>query len=287
MTPKKPKLVRTKAELDQALADGSRTVVMTMGALHQGHLDLVDRATQTGGQVIVTLFVNPLQFGPEEDFDSYPRTIEADLAELAASGVTLVYAPAEQDMYPDGKPQVTIRAGSMGQDFEGAARPGHFDGVLTVVHKMLQRTGAMTAVFGQKDAQQLALVKRMVADLDLGVQVLSVPTRREADGLAMSSRNSQLDPIERQIALALPRAIEAGVAAAVNHQPVTAIRAAARRGLGTLRSDTTLDYLEVVHPDTFTPFSDHDSGPALVIGALRIGQTRLIDNAPIWVDPGD
>ncbi|MDR0626165.1 MAG: pantoate--beta-alanine ligase, partial [Bifidobacteriaceae bacterium] len=213
-----PSVARTWDELRRCLEPGPHWVVMTMGALHAGHLDLVraaiDRRRQSGGQVIVTVFVNPLQFGPAEDFDRYPRTLAADLAALAGLGVDMVYAPSAADMYPAGEPQVVIDPGPLGSVFEGAIRPGHFRGVATVVHKLATRTGASAAFFGRKDAQQLAVVRQMVADLDLGWEVIAVPTRREADGLAMSSRNRYLSAAGREAALALPRALAAGEQAA-------------------------------------------------------------------------
>jgi len=256
---------------------------MTMGALHQGHLDLVDRAVAHGGQIVVTIFVNPLQFGQGEDFESYPRGLEADLAALQGRGVAVVYAPSVADIYPRGKPDITVAAGQLGQVFEGACRPGHFDGVLTVVHKLLLRTGATTAVFGQKDAQQLALIRRLVTDLDLPVQVLAVPTRRDPDGLAMSSRNQRLDAQARAKALVLPRALAAGAAEAAKSAVASAIRQAAWRILGAALPDLVVDYLEVVEPDSFAWLQDSYQGPGLIIGALRVGDTRLIDNAPITV----
>jgi len=277
-----PTLARSWADLNRALSPGPRTVVMTMGALHQGHLDLVDHAARLDGQVVVTIFVNPLQFGQGEDYETYPRDLGSDLAALRGRGVKVVYAPSTADLYPQGKPTVSVSAGPLGQIFEGAARPGHFDGVLTVVAKLLRRTAATTAVFGEKDAQQLALVRRMVADLDLEVQVVAVPTRRDQDGLATSSRNQGLDGVARAAALALPRALTAGVAAA-QPGPASAIRQAARDSLQSFQAGAELDYLEVVEPSGFEVITDAYRGPALIIGALRVGQTRLIDNAPIVV----
>lgn len=276
-------LVQTWAELNQVLPAGPRTVVMTMGALHQGHLDLVDQAAQLGQPVVVTIFVNPLQFGPTEDFQSYPRNLQADLAVLEGRGVSAVYAPAAADMYPQGQPDVSIKAGPAGRVFEGAARPGHFDGVLTVVLKLLQRTAATTAIFGQKDAQQLALIQRMVSDLDLGVQIQAVPTRRDLDGLALSSRNQRLSPAARQVALVLPRALEAGASAAWAGQTLGAIRLAAHQVVNQAPAGFELDYLEVVEPSGFTVPQAAYQGPALLIGAAIVDSVRLIDNWPIGV----
>lgn len=194
-------------------AAGRRAVVMTMGALHEGHATLVRTAReQVGpeGHVVVTVFVNPLQFGANEDLDRYPRTLDADLALAEEAGADAVFAPAVDEVYPGGDPQVRISAGPMGERLEGATRPGHFDGMLTVVAKLLHLTRPDLAFFGQKDAQQLALIRRMVTDLNFPVEVVGVPTVREEDGLALSSRNRYLSPVERRVALALSRALFAG-----------------------------------------------------------------------------
>ncbi|MCL2802655.1 MAG: pantoate--beta-alanine ligase [Micrococcales bacterium] len=281
MAGSEPLLAQTQAELDQALGSSRRTVVMTMGALHQGHLDLVDRAAQLGGQLVVTIFVNPLQFGSGEDFETYPRPLAADLAALKGRGVAVVFAPTVAEMYPRGQVAVSVSTGRLGQVFEGAARPTHFDGAMTVVLKLLQRTRASTAIFGQKDAQQLALIRQMVADLDLGVKIVAVPTRREADGLAMSSRNRYLDPAQRLNALALPRALAAGVEAAGRGEAAPAVLQAARQRLGPMGQGMALDYLELVEPAGFEKVDATYGGPGLIIAALKLGQTRLIDNAPI------
>lgn len=192
-------------------AENSRTaVVMTMGALHEGHATLVRTAREyvgPDGFVVVTVFVNPLQFGAGEDLDRYPRTLEADLATAEAAGADTVFAPAVDEVYPGGEPQVRISAGPMGERLEGASRPGHFDGMLTVVAKLLHLTRPDLALFGQKDAQQLALIRRMARDLNFPVEIVGVPTVREADGLALSSRNRYLSGGERRTALALSRAL--------------------------------------------------------------------------------
>ncbi|WP_461030984.1 pantoate--beta-alanine ligase, partial [Streptomyces sparsus] len=189
---------------------GRRAVVMTMGALHEGHAALVRSARKrvgADGHVVVTVFVNPLQFGAGEDLDRYPRTLDADLELAAAAGADTVFAPSVEEVYPGGEPQVRITAGPMGERYEGAARPGHFDGMLTVVAKLLHLTAPDLAFFGEKDAQQLALITRMVRDLNFPVEVVGVPTVREEDGLALSSRNRYLSPAERRIALGLSRAL--------------------------------------------------------------------------------
>ncbi|WP_418958387.1 pantoate--beta-alanine ligase [Streptomyces tritici] len=189
---------------------GRTAVVMTMGALHEGHATLVRTARAhvgKDGYVLVTVFVNPLQFGAGEDLDRYPRTLDADLKVAEEAGADAVFAPSADEVYPGGQPQVRITAGPMGELLEGASRPGHFDGMLTVVAKLLNLTRPDAAFFGQKDAQQLALIRRMVRDLNFPVEVVGVPTVREADGLALSSRNRYLSPAERRTALALSRAL--------------------------------------------------------------------------------
>lgn len=206
-------LLDTSEELQKLPRTGRRAVVMTMGALHEGHATLVRTARELAGpagQVVVTVFVNPLQFGAGEDLDRYPRTLDADLRIAREAGADAVFAPAVDEVYPGGDPQVRISAGPMGERLEGSTRPGHFDGMLTVVAKLLHLTRPDLALFGQKDAQQLALIRRMVTDLNFPVEVVGVPTVREEDGLALSSRNRYLSPAERRTALALSRALFAG-----------------------------------------------------------------------------
>ncbi|MGW6461723.1 pantoate--beta-alanine ligase, partial [Streptomyces sp. NPDC055078] len=196
--------------LDRCAVPGRTAVVMTMGALHDGHAALVRAARErvgSAGFVVVTVFVNPLQFGAGEDLERYPRTLDADLAIAARAGADIVFAPAADAIYPDGQPQVRISAGPMGERLEGAFRPGHFDGMLTVVAKLLHLTRPDIAFYGQKDAQQLALIRRMVGDLNIPVEIVGVETVREDDGLARSSRNRFLAPAERSTALALSRAL--------------------------------------------------------------------------------
>ena len=283
-----PRLAATRAELADARAalDGGAgpapvVLVPTMGALHGGHQRLL-RAARTlagpRGSVIVSIFVNPLQFGPNEDLDRYPRTLDEDLAMCAREGVRLVFVPSAAVMYPGGKPEVTVDPGPMGQLFEGEFRPGFFDGVLTVVLKLLHLTRPAVAVFGQKDAQQLTLVRRMVTDLNLDVVIEPVPTARDADGLATSSRNRYLGAADRAVALALPRALQAGHArAAAGFGDADAVLAAAR---DVLRAEPALavDYVAVVDPGTFGPAGP---GPALLVAAAKAGGTRLIDNVPV------
>ncbi|MFI1205567.1 pantoate--beta-alanine ligase [Streptomyces sp. NPDC020883] len=206
-----PQLVRTAADLRALPREGgARAVVMTMGALHEGHGALVRAARERvgpQGQVVVTVFVNPLQFGAGEDLDRYPRTLDEDVALAGRAGADAVLAPAVDEVYPGGEPQVRISAGPMGTVLEGASRPGHFDGVLTVVAKLLHLTAPDLAFFGEKDAQQLAVIRRMAADLNFPVEIVGVPTIREADGLALSSRNRYLSGPERRTALALSSAL--------------------------------------------------------------------------------
>ncbi|MFE4670407.1 pantoate--beta-alanine ligase [Streptomyces sp. NPDC056716] len=241
-------LLRTAAELHARARARRRAVVMTMGALHEGHATLIRSARKTAGpdgEVVVTVFVNPLQFGAGEDLDRYPRTLEADLKVAEQAGADVVLAPSADEVYPGGAPQVRISAGPMGERLEGAARPGHFDGMLTVVAKLLHLTRPDAALFGQKDAQQLALIRRMVRDLDFGVEILAVPTVREEDGLARSSRNRYLSPRERRTALALSRALFAGgdrhaaqeaLRARAREVPATQARAEALSALGESRA---------------------------------------------------
>ena len=246
-----------------------------MGFLHTGHASLIRRAASECDAVGVTIFVNPLQFGPGEDLDRYPRTLDEDLAICAREGADLVFAPSAAEMYPDGQPEVTVDPGPAGQRFEGEFRPGFFGGVLTVVLKLLHLTRPAVAVFGQKDAQQLTLVRRMVTDLDLDVVIEPVPTVRDADGLAISSRNRYLSAADRAVALALPRALRAGQAEAAGG--ADAALAAAR---DVLRAEPALavDYVALVDPGTFGPAGPLQAGPALLVAAARVGGTRLIDN---------
>ncbi|MGW4031084.1 pantoate--beta-alanine ligase [Streptomyces sp. NPDC004838] len=205
-----PTLDDLEYSLDHFAVPGRTAVVMTMGALHEGHATLIRAARERVGRkgfVIVTVFVNPLQFGAGEDLDRYPRTLDADLATAQAAGADIVFAPAAEEIYPDGRPQVRIAAGPMGERLEGATRPGHFDGMLTVVAKLLHLTRPDFALYGQKDAQQLALIRRMVRELDFPVEIIGVETVREDDGLALSSRNRFLSPAERATALSLSRAL--------------------------------------------------------------------------------
>ena len=250
----------TREELAAARKDlrGRVAVVMTMGALHEGHLELVRQARAQADSVIVTIFVNPLQFGANEDLDRYPRTLEQDL-DLIGELTDVVFTPTPDVVYPT-EPVVRVSAGPLGEVFEGASRPGHFDGVLTVVLKLLHLTQPDVALFGEKDAQQLAAIRRMVADLDVPVAVVGVPTVREPDGLALSSRNRYLSDEERQTALLLSKALQT--------RDVAAGRALFEG------SAAHLDYLERVDSTTFEVAPDGD----LLVIAAKVGTTRLIDN---------
>ncbi|HPB72990.1 MAG TPA: pantoate--beta-alanine ligase [Phycicoccus sp.] len=281
-----PIVARTRTELAtarSAIDSADVAVVMTMGALHDGHAQLVRRARAEHDQVIVTIFLNPLQFGPKEDLSRYPRTFDADLAICTDAGVDLVFAPTPDVVYPDGDPGVRISAGPLGRVLEGQSRPGHFDGMLTVVAKLLHLTAPRSAYFGQKDAQQLLLIRRMVRDLDMPVEVVAVPTVREPDGLAMSSRNTYLTPSDRDVALCLSRALRRGAEAAA-YGP-SAIRRAAREVV-VEEPLALVDYLVLVHPDTLADVPEWYRGEALLAVAARVGTTRLIDNTPVLVGPG-
>jgi pantoate--beta-alanine ligase len=273
-----PPVARTRDELAarRAALSGRVALVPTMGALHDGHVELVRHAAALAATVAVSIFVNPLQFGPDEDLDRYPRTPERDLELLAELGVGLVFAPGALEMYPAGRPAVTVDPGPLGGLLEGASRPGHFAGVLTVVTKLLGLVRPDVAVFGEKDYQQLALIRRTVADLELGVQIVGVPTVREPDGLALSSRNRYLDPDQRQQAPALSRALRAGAAAGPGGAGAVLRAAAAElRGID-------VDYLALRGVDLGPAPA---GGPARLLVAARFGSTRLIDNLPLTLGP--
>jgi pantoate--beta-alanine ligase len=287
----RPVLAKTRADLEAARAGlrGPVVLVPTMGALHQGHRALLRLARQIAGpagSVAVSVFVNPLQFAAGEDLGRYPRTLDRDLAVCGEEGAALVFVPSQEEMYP-AAPLVRVDPGPAGQVLEGASRPGFFTGVLTVVLKLFQLTRPDVAVFGQKDAQQLALVRQMVADLDLGVEIAAVPTVRDTDGLAISSRNAYLSPGEHATALALPRALASGTAAAADGP--AAVLGSARSVLdGAKAADPplVLDYLELADPVTFAGVGDGYRGQALLLVAAWCGTTRLIDNAPVELGGG-
>jgi len=279
----------TRAELKAARdkVPGPVVLVPTMGALHDGHRALLRRARELAGPagtVAVSIFVNPLQFGPNEDLDKYPRTRAEDLEICAAEGAGLVFAPGVAEMYPH-EQLVMVDAGPTGEILEGEFRPGFFRGVLTVVLKLFSLVRPDTAVFGQKDAQQLALVRRMVADFALGIEIEAVPTVRDADGLALSSRNKYLSASERKVAPVLHQALSAGVAAAARGP--RAVLDAARRVLDEDGAGLSVDYLALVSGGTYGLVQDDDySGAAVLAIAARLGTTRLIDNMPVQIGAG-
>jgi pantoate--beta-alanine ligase len=280
---RRPLVARTREQLSAALADtrsrgGRVALVPTMGALHAGHAALVDEARRQVGDtdaVVVSIFVNPLQFGAGEDLDRYPRTFDADLEVCRQRGADVVFAPSVEEVYPGGDPQVTVDPGPLGSVLEGATRPGHYRGVLTVVAKLFGLVRPDVAVFGQKDYQQLVLIRRMSSDLCLSVDVVGAETVREADGLALSSRNAYLDAEQKRVAPALSRALRAGAHAAGS-------------GAARVLADATavlhdaegveLDYLALTAPDLTEP---PESGAARLLVAARVGPTRLIDNTEI------
>jgi pantoate--beta-alanine ligase len=287
------------ARLLAAKQGTSQGLVPTMGALHEGHAALARAAVEQNDVVVATIFVNPLQFGDAVDLDRYPRTLDADLALLEAEGVDLVFAPSVDEVYPGGEPLVRITSGRLGEKWEGASRPGHFDGALTVVAKLLHygmpaaglpgggATGAALpayrAYFGQKDAQQLALVRRMVSDLDFPVEIVGVPTVRAVDGLALSSRNRFLSDEEREAALVLSRALRLLEERARARQPLDLESAQAMVESQPL---VALDYFDVVDPGTLEPLAENCRetpfrGEALALIAAKVGPVRLIDNAPL------
>ena len=252
-----------------------------MGALHAGHARLIRTAREIAGDgpVAVSIFVNPLQFGPTEDLDRYPRPLEADLAVCAAESVDVVFVPGVAEVYPDGEPQVTVEPGPLATTLEGRTRPGHFRGVLTVVAKLFGLVRPDVAVFGQKDYQQLALILRMVADLCLGVEIVGAETVREPDGLALSSRNRYLDTRQRQEAAVLNRALRAAQDAAGAGAP--AAHSAAQRELDK-ESGVDIDYLVVRAADLGELPADVPPGTeGRVLVAAKVGTTRLIDNLPL------
>ncbi|MCS5732350.1 pantoate--beta-alanine ligase [Herbiconiux daphne] len=255
-------------------------LVPTMGALHDGHLALVERATEVADIVVVSIFVNPLQFNDPADLERYPRDLEGDLRTLTGRGVDIVFAPDAAELYPHGDTATRVTAGRVGSLFEGRSRPGHFDGVLTVVAKLINAVGPQRILFGEKDAQQVFLVSRMVDDLNMPVAVEVVETVRDDDGLALSSRNRFLDANERRAALTLPHVLEAAESA--SDRGIDAVLAAAQSAaMG--EQLVTVDYLAVVHPSTFLPVDDDYTGKARVIVAAKVGDTRLIDNAAIYL----
>jgi pantoate--beta-alanine ligase len=282
-----PALVHSRDELRMLLAAGTRHgdpvgLVPTMGALHEGHARLLRLARErVRGTVVASIFVNPLQFGAGEDLDRYPRTFEADVKLCEREGVDIVFAPSVDDVYPGGEPMVTIEPGPLAAVLEGRVRPGHFRGVLTVVAKLFGLVRPDLAVFGEKDYQQLVLIRRMVSDLCLGVQVIGAETERESDGLALSSRNRYLTEDQRREAVVLSRALRAAQEAAAHG--AQAALAAARTELARAQQ-LEVDYLELTDPE-LGPLDGQAETPAeaRILVAARLGTTRLIDNLPLVV----
>ena len=274
--------IRTLEALRSGIADFRESgaeiaLVPTMGALHVGHIALIEAAKRPGRKVVASIFVNPKQFGANEDLSRYPRKETADLAMLKAAGCDLVWLPPVEAMYPDGF-ATNISVSGVSDGLDGAARPGHFDGVATVVAKLFNQVRPDLALFGEKDFQQLAVIRRMVADLDFGIEIQGVPTQRDDDGLALSSRNVYLDDAQRGAAVALPRAL--GVAAkaiARGHDPDAAL-GTAREALTT--AGFTVDYVELVDAETLAPARD-SARERRLLAAAKLGPTRLIDNLAV------
>jgi pantoate--beta-alanine ligase len=272
-------LAGAREQAGTAGVDGDDVIgfVATMGALHEGHLSLVDAARSQTEFVVMSVFVNPTQFGPGEDFDAYPRHLERDAKLAEDRGVDLLYAPANDDMYPHGEPVVVVTPGPLADRLCGLSRPGHFQGVLTVVAKLFGRVQPDMAVFGQKDFQQAVLVRRMVQDLDMPVRIAVGPIVREEDGLALSSRNRYLSESERGRARSLSQGLFAARSAFEAEEVVNADRLKARVR-GTVRdADVEPEYIELVDPLTLDPLDEAGDGAVLAIAA-RVGDTRLIDN---------
>jgi pantoate--beta-alanine ligase len=271
-------LGQLRAALDAFRAEGARVaLVPTMGALHAGHVALVEAARGPGVRVVASIFVNPKQFGPGEDLDRYPRREASDAKLLTEAGCDLLWAPSVEEMYPDGHATTVSVVGGLTRVLDGAARPGHFDGVATVVSKLFNQVRPDVAFFGEKDWQQLSVVRRMAADLDMGVEVVGVPTQRDDDGLALSSRNIYLDADERRRALALPRAL--GVAARAVAKGEAADAALAEARVAMEQAGFQVDYVSLV--DAASLGEPIDGRPRRLLAAGRIGATRLIDNVAV------
>lgn len=280
-----PTVIRTVAEMRAAVAgwrEQGRSVALTptLGALHAGHSAHLERAARLADVRVVSIFLNPTQFSATEDLDRYPHTVEADLALAGASNATAAFVPTVDEMYPTGSSGVHVSAGPVGLTFEGASRPGHFDGVLTVVAKLLGIITPDVVTFGAKDAQQLFLVRRMIADLDFAARIESISIVRDADGLALSSRNRFLKEEDRRAAAVIPRALDAAEASV--REGVNGALAAAERALRT-EPAVRLDYLSLVDPVTFEAVGDDFHGVALCLAAARVGGTRLIDNRELRI----
>lgn len=259
-------------------AGGRIALVPTMGALHAGHMALIEEAKSRADHVVASIFVNPAQFGPHEDLAAYPRREAEDAAMLEAAGCAILWAPDADAMYPDGH-ATRIRVSGLTGGLEGAARPGHFEGVATIVAKLLNQIGPDVALFGEKDYQQLAVIRRLVRDLDMDVEVVGVATQRDVDGLALSSRNINLSAEQRRIARSLPRALfEAALAIRAGAPAVTRMREA-EQALMAAGFDE-VDYVSLRDADTLVPLDSLDR-PARLLAAARLGATRLLDNVPV------
>ncbi|HYW60443.1 MAG TPA: pantoate--beta-alanine ligase [Xanthobacteraceae bacterium] len=276
-------VARSLVALERALLrlrrSGKVALVPTMGALHKGHLTLVRHARRRAGRVIVSIFVNPTQFGPSEDFGSYPRTFARDVAALAGLDVDLVWAPNAEVMYPHGFATRIVPEGPARAGLEDAFRPQFFSGVATIVAKLFAQCRPDVAIFGEKDFQQLRVVTRMARDLDLAVKVIGMPTVREPDGLALSSRNVYLSPEERAVAPTLYRVLVASAGKIAAGHPIAATLADGRAEIG--RVGFALDYLEARHAETLAPIGSVRDGPIRILVAARLGTTRLIDNVGV------
>ncbi len=267
-----------RARVAALCADGRRiALVPTMGALHAGHLALVEAAKRADTAVVASIFVNPRQFGPNEDLARYPRREASDARMLNEAGCDLLWAPGVEDMYPAGF-ATNVSVSGVSDLHDGAARPGHFDGVATVVMKLFNQTGADVAYFGEKDFQQLAVIRRMVADLDMPIEIIGIPTQREDDGLALSSRNIYLDEEQRAKAVALPRALGVAAKAIARGDDATDALGEARATLTAAGFD--VDYVELVDAETLAPKPAADR-PRRLLAAARMGATRLIDNIAV------
>jgi pantoate--beta-alanine ligase len=275
-------IVRNGEELAFALADvrrsGTVALVPTMGALHAGHLALVAEAKAQADAVLATIFVNPLQFNDPADLGRYPRTEAEDLSKLQAAGCDIVWLPTPEQLYPPGF-ATTVSVSGLSERWEGEHRPGHFDGVATVVAKLLVSIRPTVAVFGEKDWQQLAVIRRLTEDLSLGIEIIGVPTVREEDGLALSSRNTHLTTDQRARAAALPRALETAREAIISGAPVAKVLSEARNSI-IEAGFSRVDYLDLVDASTLEPLPEPQGGMRLIAAAV-IGGTRLIDNLPV------
>jgi len=284
-----PKLVHTVADLRGAIAERARFgetlgFVPTMGALHEGHRVLMREAARRASFTLVSIFVNPTQFGPKEDLSRYPRDLPGDVEKCAAEGVDIVFAPTALEMYPEGE-RTRVHVGGLTEHLCGASRPGHFDGVATVVAKLFSASGPCVAVFGRKDYQQLQVIRRFTRDLLIPVEILGVPTVREADGLALSSRNAFLSAEERQRALSIPRGLGSAVRAfAAGERGAAALKAPAVEALQA--AGLRIDYVELAGPEDLVPVKETAGDRALLAIAAFAGATRLIDNVVLGEETG-